>query len=64
MSVGIRANVFAQVGRLLALFERLVKRRGALPKGSVPAVVMIAYYYPPHNEIGAARPHRFVRYLR
>ncbi len=60
----MRANVLAQVERLLASFERLVKRRGALPEGPVQTVVMIAYYYPPHNEIGAARPSRFVRYLR
>jgi hypothetical protein len=64
MSSSIRANVLAQVGRLLALSKRLVKRRGALPEGPVQAVVMIAYYYPPHNEIGAARPYRFVRSLR
>ena len=27
-------------------------------------VLMLAYYYPPQNAIGAARPHRFARYLR
>lgn len=27
-------------------------------------VLMLAYYFPPQNAIGAARPHRFVRYLR
>ncbi len=25
---------------------------------------MLAYHYPPHTEIGAARPHRLARYLR
>jgi O-antigen/teichoic acid export membrane protein len=27
-------------------------------------VLMLAYYFPPQNAIGAARPYRFVRYLR
>ncbi len=27
-------------------------------------VLMLAYYYPPQNAIGAARPYRFARYLR
>jgi len=27
-------------------------------------VLMLAYFFPPQNEIGAARPHRFARYLR
>ncbi len=27
-------------------------------------VLMLAYYFPPQNAIGAARPHRFARYLR
>jgi len=27
-------------------------------------VLLLAYYFPPQNEIGAARPHRFARYLR
>ena len=26
-------------------------------------MLMLAYYYPPQNEIGAARPHRFARWL-
>ena len=31
--------------------------------GAVRRVLMLAYYYPPQNEIGAARPFRFARYL-
>ncbi len=27
-------------------------------------LLLVAYYYPPQNEIGAARPHRFARWLR
>ena len=39
------------------------------PEASVPGagdrhVLMLAYYFPPQNAIGAARPSRFVRYLR
>ncbi|MEQ1729509.1 MAG: glycosyltransferase [Vicinamibacterales bacterium] len=31
---------------------------------SKPVILVIAYYFPPDNEIGAARPARFVKYLR
>ncbi len=39
------------------------------PEASCPPaggrhVLMLAYYFPPQNAIGAARPSRFVRYLR
>ncbi len=30
---------------------------------SVPLVLLIAYHFPPDNEIGAARPYRFYKYL-
>jgi glycosyltransferase involved in cell wall biosynthesis len=29
-----------------------------------PIVLLIAYYFPPDNEIGAARPYRFYKYLK
>jgi len=31
---------------------------------SLPLVLFIAYYFPPDNEIGAARPYRFYKYLK
>lgn len=33
-------------------------------KPAVCKVLLLAYYFPPQNEIGAARPYRFARYLR
>jgi hypothetical protein len=30
----------------------------------VPLVLLIAYHFPPDNEIGAARPYRFYKYLK
>lgn len=30
----------------------------------VPLVLLIAYHFPPSNEIGAARPYRFYKYLK
>ena len=33
------------------------------PGAGLPTVIMIAYYYPPENAIGAARPYRFTKYL-
>ncbi len=29
-----------------------------------PVVLLLAYYFPPDNEIGAARPYRFYKYLK
>ncbi len=41
---------------------------GTEPGPSAPVkpwrLLLVAYYYPPQNEIGAARPHRFARWLR
>ncbi len=34
------------------------------PAASLPGVLMLAYYFPPANFIGAARPFRFAKYLR
>ena len=34
------------------------------PRAGDRHVLMLAYYFPPQNAIGAARPYRFVRYLR
>ena len=33
------------------------------PEGFRPPVLMLAYYFPPENAIGAARPARFAKYL-
>lgn len=33
-------------------------------EGGRSHVLMLAYHYPPENEVGAARPHRFATYLR
>ncbi len=33
------------------------------PESGLPTVVMLAYYFPPENVIGAARPGRFSKYL-
>jgi glycosyltransferase involved in cell wall biosynthesis len=30
----------------------------------IPRALLIAYYFPPDNEIGAARPYRFYKYLK
>ena len=35
-----------------------------LPLTSLPPVLMLAYVYPPDNYSGAARPHRFAKYLQ
>ncbi len=61
LSPGERAEGMVQLGR------RLAGRRLPLPSGPAFAthkIVLIAYYYPPHREIGAARPYRFARFLR
>jgi len=34
------------------------------PRAGDRHVLMLAYYFPPQNAVGAARPSRFVRYLR
>ena len=59
----VAAAVVAALGRCLPLLARRRPLPGVAAEGTAP-VVLIAYYYPPHNEIGAARPHRFARYLR
>ena len=58
-----RQGALAMVGNLfLHLFET------ALGPATLPhaqrRVLLIAFHYPPRNEIGAARPHRFARHLR
>ena len=50
------------LGYCLPLVAR--RRRPNAALGGTASIVLVAYYYPPHNEVGAARPHRFARYLR
>jgi len=62
LALGLRTGqeTAAHAGRKLAALAW----RARLPAGPPQAVVLVAYYFPPHNTIGAARPHRFARYLR
>lgn len=43
---------------------RQAHRRTRLAPDAPVDVLMVAYYYPPHNEVGAYRPYRFARALR
>ena len=43
---------------------RPLHRRVRLPDGPASAVVMLAFWFTPHTEVGAARPSRFQRLLR
>ncbi len=56
-----RTSIADCMGRSLA---RLIPAGPPLPAGPRRQVTLIAYHYPPHTEIGAARPHRFARHLR
>ena len=59
-----RQKAGRQLGNVLA---RMLIPAGSAQPGSGTGdrrVLMLAYYYPPQNAIGAARPHRFARYLR
>ncbi len=52
------------LGNLLA---RILVPEATKSPRSEPAsrhILMLAYYFPPQNKIGAARPYRFARYLR
>lgn len=62
LALGLRSGqeIAAHAGRSLAALAW----RARLPAGPPQAVVLITYYFPPHNTIGAVRPHRFARYLR
>lgn len=42
---------------------RIAGKSGRLTPSASRSVILLAYTYPPENEIGAARPHRFARYL-
>jgi len=62
-----------QIGAVLAAGARVMRLADPaaaperLPTGPpfcAMKIVLIAYFYPPHNEIGAARPSRFAEYLR
>lgn len=59
-----------QAAAILSISAVAVRRtprlRGRMSSsGLAPSpIVLLAYHYPPHNEIGAARPRRFARYLR
>ena len=56
-----RTSIADCVGRGLA---RLVPAGRPLPAGPRRQATLFAYHYPPHTEIGAARPYRFARHLR
>ena len=60
-----RSWAFTQLGERLSGLGRPWHRRTTLPQSNVPGtpVVLISYYFPPQNEVGAARPYRFARYL-
>jgi len=59
-----RRRAGRQLGNVLA--GMLVSAAPTLPDFGTGdrRVLMLAYYYPPQNAIGAARPYRFARYLR
>lgn len=59
-----RRSAVRWLGRLLA--RALIPEPPQWPrhKPASRRVLLLAYYFPPQNEIGAARPHRFARYLR
>ncbi len=59
-----RRRVVHQLGNALA--RMLVSAAPGQPdlRTGDRRVLMLAYYYPPQNAIGAARPYRFARYLR
>ncbi len=54
------------LGLLGSIALWFMNRGGAVaaPGPGPRRLLMVAYYYPPQNEIGAARPHRLARYLR
>jgi len=56
-----RTKIVDRAGRILA---RLVVAGPPLPAGPRRQVTLVAYHYPPHTEIGAARPYRFASHLR
>lgn len=53
------SNVKAQVLRLVGARRRPFRA----PASELPTVLVLAYYFPPENVIGAARPARFSKYL-
>ena len=59
-----RQGALGLAGSVLLWFATRWSRAGAAVRAGAPRLIMLAYYYPPQNEIGAARPHRFARYLR
>jgi len=63
-SVSERQAVLRQVSRLAARTLVPATRDRPDPKSGERRVLMLAYYFPPQNAIGAARPYRFARYLR
>ena len=59
-----RRGAMALAGSLLMWAVVRNAAPGEAPPGGKRRLLALAYYYPPENEIGAARPDRFVRYLR
>jgi O-antigen/teichoic acid export membrane protein len=61
-----RREMFAFLRERGALARRwaMPRRQGAAAiADAAPSLVMLAYYFPPENAIGAARPARFAKYL-
>ena len=56
-----RTSVLDGTARFIA---RFIPAGPPLPPGPRRQVTMLAYHFPPHTEIGAARPYRFARHLR
>ena len=50
---------WAQARRLLNRYQP----PGTAQTSDLPAILMLAFYFPPENAIGAARPARFTKYL-
>ena len=56
-----RTSVIDGIGRFIA---RAIPVGPPPPPGPRRQVTLLAYHYPPHMQIGAARPHQFARHLR
>lgn len=57
---GERRDMF---GYLRERAGKLLRRAAPSRAAAQPSLVMLAYYFPPENTIGAARPARFAKYL-
>lgn len=64
LSVTERRLALEQIGRMLAQMLVPVLPLRSLSGTGGHSLLMLAFFFPPQNEVGAARPYRFARALR